>query len=96
MLPAERPRLDMIAGVLKETPDRTFLVEGHTAAIGRPDGEMELSVQRAKRMVDEMVSRGVPAERFIYKGWGGTKPLGDNANEEGRRLNRRVEITIRE
>jgi outer membrane protein OmpA-like peptidoglycan-associated protein len=96
MLSAERPRLDMIAAALKKAPDRSFLVEGHTAAIGRPSGEMELSVQRARRMVDELVSRGIPAGRFIYKGWGGTKPLGDNANEEGRRLNRRVEITILE
>ncbi|MFP3042916.1 OmpA family protein [Treponema primitia] len=96
MLPAERPRLDMIARVLKETPDRMFLVEGHTAAIGRPTGEMELSVQRARRMVNELTSRGIPAERFIYKGWGGTKPIGDNSNDEGRRLNRRVEITILE
>ncbi|GHV79906.1 cell envelope biogenesis protein OmpA [Spirochaetia bacterium] len=96
MLAAERPRLDMIARVLKETPDRTFLVEGHTAAIGRPTGEMELSVQRAKGMVDELVSRGIPAERFIYKGWGGTRPLGDNTSDEGRRINRRVEITILE
>ncbi|GHV76255.1 cell envelope biogenesis protein OmpA [Spirochaetia bacterium] len=96
MLAAERPRLDMIARVLKETPDRTFLVEGHTAAIGRPTGEMDLSVQRARRMVDELVSRGIPAEKFIYKGWGGTKPLGDNASDEGRRVNRRVEITILE
>ncbi|MDR2738940.1 MAG: OmpA family protein [Treponema sp.] len=96
MLPAERPRLDILARVLQETPDRTFLVEGHTAAIGRPAGEMELSVQRAKRMVDELTSRGIPAERFIYKGWGGTKPIGDNASDEGRRLNRRVEITILE
>jgi outer membrane protein OmpA-like peptidoglycan-associated protein len=96
MLPAERPRLDMIARVLKETPDRMFLVEGHTAAIGRSTGEMELSVQRARRMVDELTNRGIPAERFIYKGWGGTKPIGDNSNDEGRRLNRRVEITILE
>jgi outer membrane protein OmpA-like peptidoglycan-associated protein len=96
MLPTERPRLDILARVLKETPDRIFLVEGHTAAIGRPAGEMELSVQRARRMVDELTSRGIPAERFIYKGWGGTKPIGDNASDEGRRLNRRVEITILE
>jgi outer membrane protein OmpA-like peptidoglycan-associated protein len=96
MLASERPRLDMIARVLRESPDRIFLVEGHTAAIGRPTGEMELSVQRAQRMVAELASRGIPAERFIYKGWGGTKPLGDNATDEGRRLNRRVEITILE
>jgi outer membrane protein OmpA-like peptidoglycan-associated protein len=45
-------------------------------------------------MVEELTRRGIAANRFIYKGWGGTKPLGDNGNEEGRSLNRRVEITI--
>jgi outer membrane protein OmpA-like peptidoglycan-associated protein len=95
-LPSENSRLEAIARVLKEAPDKTFLVEGHTAAIGNPTGEMELSLMRAKRMADELIKRGIPAERFIYKGWGGTKPLGDNATDEGRRLNRRVEITILE
>jgi outer membrane protein OmpA-like peptidoglycan-associated protein len=95
-LPAEYSRLDIIAQALKEVPDRTFLVEGHTAAVGRPQGEMELSVQRAKRMVDELVKRGIDASRFLYKGWGGTKPLGDNSTDPGRALNRRVEITILE
>jgi outer membrane protein OmpA-like peptidoglycan-associated protein len=57
---------------------------------------MELSLERAQRMIDELVRRGIPAERFMYKGWGGERPLGDNATEEGRRLNRRVEITILE
>ncbi|MDR0690039.1 MAG: OmpA family protein, partial [Spirochaetaceae bacterium] len=95
-LPAERPRLDLIAQALRQIPDRTFLVEGHTAAVGNPSGEMELSLQRAKRMVDELISRGILPERFIYKGWGGTKPLGDNADDAGRARNRRVEITILE
>jgi outer membrane protein OmpA-like peptidoglycan-associated protein len=95
-LPEEQPRLDLIAQTLKQIQDRTILVEGHTAAVGRPDGELELSIQRAKRMVDELTRRGIGADRFIYKGWGGTKPLGDNSNDEGRRLNRRVEITILE
>jgi outer membrane protein OmpA-like peptidoglycan-associated protein len=96
ILESERPRLDMIARVLKESPERLFLVEGHTAAVGRPEGEMELSVRRAQRITAELAGLGIPPERFIYKGWGGTKPLGDNATDEGRRLNRRVEITILE
>jgi outer membrane protein OmpA-like peptidoglycan-associated protein len=96
ILASERPRLEMIANVLKESPERIFLVEGHTAAVGRPAGEMELSVRRAQRMTSELSGLGIPADRFIYKGWGGTKPLGDNATDEGRRLNRRVEITILE
>jgi outer membrane protein OmpA-like peptidoglycan-associated protein len=95
-LPAERPRLDLLAEALKQIPDRTFLVEGHTAATGQPVGEMKLSIERAERMVNELVKRGISADRFIYKGWGGTMPIGDNATNEGRSANRRVEITILE
>jgi outer membrane protein OmpA-like peptidoglycan-associated protein len=95
-LATEKPRLDLLAQALLQIPDRNFLVEGHTAAVGSTDGDMELSLERAKRMVDELVSRGISADRFIYKGWGSAKPLEDNATEEGRSRNRRVEITILE
>ncbi|MDR0399460.1 MAG: OmpA family protein [Treponema sp.] len=94
-LPEERPRLDAITQALRRAaPNQSFLVEGHTASTGRPGGEMELSLRRARRMVDELARRDIAADRFIYKGWGGTRPVGDNNTEEGRNLNRRVEITI--
>lgn len=95
-LPTEKSRLDLLAEALKQIPDRSFLVEGHTAATGRPGGEMDLSIERAKRMVDELVNRGINPDRFIYKGWGGTRPIGDNSTNTGRSRNRRVEITILE
>jgi outer membrane protein OmpA-like peptidoglycan-associated protein len=95
-LPEERPRLDLIAEALKKIPDRNFLVEGHTAATGHPAEEMELSIERAKHMVDELTRRGINADRFIYKGWGSTRPVGDNSTNAGRSGNRRVEITILE
>jgi outer membrane protein OmpA-like peptidoglycan-associated protein len=96
MLPSENSRLEAIERILKEVPDKMFLVEGHTAAVGNPAGEKELSLRRARRVADELVKRGLAPERFIYKGWGGERPLGDNATDEGRRQNRRVEITILE
>jgi outer membrane protein OmpA-like peptidoglycan-associated protein len=95
-LPAERPRLDLLASALKQIPDRTFLVEGHTASTGSPSEEMDLSIKRARHMVEELVSRGISADRFIYKGWGSTKPVGDNSTDAGKSANRRVEITILE
>jgi outer membrane protein OmpA-like peptidoglycan-associated protein len=95
-LPEETSRLDIIANALKQVPERTFLVEGHTASTGAPYNEMNLSIERAQRMVAAMVARGINADRFIYKGWGGTKPVGDNSSNAGRALNRRVEITILE
>jgi outer membrane protein OmpA-like peptidoglycan-associated protein len=96
LLPGEKTRLDAIAGALRDFPGRSFLVEGHTAAVGRPEGEMRLSLERARSIVAELAARGIPEDRFIYKGSGGGKPVGDNSTEEGRRLNRRVEITILE
>ncbi len=99
ILGSERGRLDSIARALLSVAGAgaaqpLILVEGHTAAVGRPAGEQDLSVRRAKKIVDELVARGIPADRFIYKGWGGAKPLADNSTETGRAKNRRVEITI--
>ncbi|GAB1483315.1 OmpA family protein [Treponema sp.] len=96
LLPSERGRLDRIALALKSAEGRNFLVEGHTAAVGKPQGELELSLQRAKRVLDELVARGIPADRFMYRGLGGTKPLVPNDNEAARAKNRRVDITILE
>ncbi len=96
LLPEENIRLGKIAEILQTIPDRFILIEGHTAAVGNPNGEMELSVRRAKKITDELGARGIAPDRFIYRGWGGTKPIGDNNTDEGRRLNRRVEITIME
>lgn len=94
LLPQERPRLEALAETLRKIQGRTFLVEGHTAAVGKPSGELELSVRRAKRIVDELVARGIPADSFLYKGWGGTRPVAANETEADRARNRRVEITI--
>ncbi|GHT56522.1 hypothetical protein FACS1894109_05720 [Spirochaetia bacterium] len=96
-LSVEYPRLNMIAAALKLVPsDRRFLVEGHVADVPSPSpvSNMELSMLRARRMVEALIQRGIARERFDIRGWGGTKPLGDNATEVGRRRNRRVEITV--
>ena len=96
VLPAEHYRLDEIANVLKLAPDVQFLIEGHTAAVGRPEGEQNLSVERAHKIAEELAKRGVNAAAFICRGWGGTKPIASNATDAGRAQNRRVEITILE
>ena len=96
LLASEKSRLDEIAKVLKLAPDATFLVEGHSASTGNPTGEKNLSVERAKSIVDELVKRGIPAKQFIYRGLGSEVPIADNSTSEGKALNRRVEITILE
>lgn len=96
LLPGENERLDQIAQVLKEVPDQMFLVEGHTASVGYEKGEMKLSVERANSVASALIQRGIPREKFICKGSGGTKPIADNSTPEGKAKNRRVEITILE
>lgn len=96
LLPGENERLDQIAQVLKEVPDQMFLVEGHTASVGYEKGEMKLSVERANSVAKALIQRGIPREKFICKGSGGTKPIADNSTPEGKAKNRRVEITILE
>lgn len=94
LLSGEEERLNQIAEVLKTVPNQQLLVEGHTASTGNPTGEKQLSVERAEAIAKALTKRGIKAERFICKGFGGTKPIADNSTTEGKARNRRVEITI--
>ncbi len=95
ILPQELGRIDAIAAALRLAgPSARFLVEGHTASVGKPAGELELSILRARTIAGELAKRGIPADRITSNGYGGTRPVADNGTEEGRALNRRVEITI--
>jgi len=94
LLPGEHPRLDRIAEALRSVPDRNILIVGHTADVGTRVSQIELSFERAKRIVDELVARGIGAGRLLYDGRGGSEPTATNATEEGRAANRRVEIEI--
>jgi outer membrane protein OmpA-like peptidoglycan-associated protein len=94
ILSSERGRIDTIAAALKKIPERSFLVEGHTADLGKAAGQYELSERRARRVVDELVARGIPAGRFVYRGLGADAPIAPSDTEANRARNRRVEITI--
>ena len=97
ILPEEKERIDAIYEELhKITKDNEFtiMVEGHTASVGKPIGEMNLSVERAGTIINQLVDRGMNRNMFSYKGYGGTIPIGDNDTPEGRAQNRHVEIII--
>ncbi|WP_428768420.1 OmpA family protein [Treponema sp. HNW] len=97
LLSEETKRLDLLAESLKLATrgnENTILVEGHTASVGKEEGEKVLSVQRAQAIIAEMIKRGVNEKLFSYRGYGGTRPVGDNTTDEGRAKNRRVEITV--
>ncbi|MBM7022462.1 OmpA family protein [Treponema sp. Marseille-Q4523] len=99
LLPSEKPRIERIASSLKEiiknNDGYTILVEGHTADVGKPEGQMNLSIERTKTIMHALIADGIPASLFSYRGYGGMLPAASNDTEEGRRQNRRVVITVR-
>lgn len=94
LTPQAGPRLDKLAAFLKQFPQRKLLVEGYTDGVGGDVYNNELSERRAESIRDALVQRGVDATRIVTKGYGKAYPVGDNANTEGRAMNRRVEVVI--
>ena len=97
LLPEEKPRIATIARSLKDITtnnDYTILVEGFTADVNKPNGQLILSIQRAQSIINALVGEGLDRSLFTYKGYGGTVPIASNATPEGRAQNRRVEITV--
>lgn len=98
LLPGELARIELIADNLKKilTDDGyTILVEGHTADVGKPVGQLNLSIERTRTVMNALIDEGLSKGLFTYKGYGGTMPVADNDTETGRAQNRRVDITAR-
>ena len=86
--------LNKMVTVLKEYPDTNVIVAGHTDSKGKAAYNMGLSERRAKAVTNFFTSNGLNASRFTTKWFGATQPAYDNATEEGRAKNRRVNIAI--
>ncbi|NEU07367.1 OmpA family protein [Flavihumibacter sp. R14] len=84
--------LDQIAGEMKKYDTVRFNIEGHASQEGTDQRNMTLSVDRANAVKAYLINAGVNGENLTSVGFGETKPVASNANEEGRVLNRRVEI----
>ena len=95
IIPWETNSLDVIAAALKKAgPTAHFLIEGHTADLHRPEAEGVLSLQRANKIAEEMVKRGITADRIKTAGYGATRPKVPSDSPENMAKNRRVDITI--
>lgn len=93
-----RSTLSQVGAVLADLPDRAFQVEGHTddvpIATERFPSNWELSSARALSVVRVLVQAGVPPENVSGAGYGEYQPVASNADPEGRRRNRRIEIVM--
>ena len=85
--------LDEVAGLLKIDKSLKLEISGHTDNTGSAEHNLTLSEGRAKAVVARLVSKyGIDAARLQAKGYGDTKPVAPNDNEDGRAKNRRVEL----
>lgn len=87
------PALQEIAKLLKADPSLKVYVVGHTDNTGAYEANMKLSMDRSIAVVNSLVSQySVPAASLKACGAGPIAPVGTNNTEEGKALNRRVEL----
>lgn len=91
---AEKQKLDSLVTLLDKIPNWQLAVHGFTDNVGSDKTNSRLAQTRAEAVKKYLVSKGVPAERIFTNAFGTQKPVGDNASEEGRKLNRRVEVFL--
>jgi OOP family OmpA-OmpF porin len=91
--PESEPTLKVIADMLKANGSLKVYVVGHTDMTGAFEHNMELSNKRAEAVANALINKhGIAAARLKARGAGPLCPVSENKTEEGRKLNRRVEL----
>jgi outer membrane protein OmpA-like peptidoglycan-associated protein len=90
LLMEAKPSLESLLSTMKNNPTLEIEIAGHVCCAD----DMPLSIARAKAVHDYLISKGIDKSRLKYVGYSRNKPIGSDATEEGRKQNRRVEITI--
>lgn len=95
LLPASYAELDKLVRTLQQQPTLRLEIAGHTDSMGDPRLNLALSENRAKVVTNYLIRHGISEERLDPKGYGGSRPLTDNAGEAARAQNRRVEFIVK-
>jgi OOP family OmpA-OmpF porin len=91
--PESKPTLDEIAKLLRTQPQLTVVIVGHTDSQGQYDHNIDLSRRRAEAVAATLAQTyQIVRTRLRTAGVGYLAPVGSNASEDGRALNRRVEL----
>jgi outer membrane protein OmpA-like peptidoglycan-associated protein len=88
------PSLNTVAGTMRSYNQTIVEVSGHTDNIGSDAVNQRISEQRAQSVASYLQAQGVQRERLEVVGLGMRFPIADNATEQGRARNRRVEIRL--
>jgi outer membrane protein OmpA-like peptidoglycan-associated protein len=90
--PKSTKQLQDVVTLMKDQPGLKLEVQGHTDDQGEDDYNLDLSQRRAETVVAYLGLFGIDTGRLVPKGFGESKPVMENATEEGRAKNRRVEL----
>jgi outer membrane protein OmpA-like peptidoglycan-associated protein len=94
LLPESKVELQQLISFLQKNPKVAIEISGHTDNVGEDRKNMLLSENRAKAVYSYLIANKINASRLTYKGYGETRPAGENDTEEGRQRNRRTEFSI--
>jgi OOP family OmpA-OmpF porin len=84
-----------VGDFMKKYPTTTAVIEGHSDNVGSAEYNLDLSQRRAEAVVNYLVDNfGIDRSRLSAKGYGLSRPVADNATNEGRQKNRRIEAII--
>ncbi len=86
------PQVEEIVSLLQADDALRLSIEGHTDDTGAAERNRALALSRAQAVVDLVVARGIDAGRLEAAGYGADRPVADNATEDGKAANRRVEL----
>lgn len=86
--------LGKLSSFMKNYPERTLIIEGHTDSVGSEDSNFSLSQRRAEAVQTYLLQQGIAPNRLSALGKGESYPVASNDSTSGRALNRRVEIII--
>jgi outer membrane protein OmpA-like peptidoglycan-associated protein len=94
LLPQSFVELHKLINILEEYPNMKIELSGHTDSKGSDKYNLKLSRERAEAVFNYLVEKGIDQKRLTHKGFGAKQPIADNATDEGRAKNRRVEFKI--
>lgn len=92
LTPNAETALSQVVQSLRSQPDSRVEVAGHTDSQGNDAYNLRLSKERAESVREYLVRGGIDSTRISARGYGETQPVASNGTDEGRAMNRRVEM----
>lgn len=94
LLKESQSELNKLVELMQKNKVLKIEVGGHTDNVGSDESNLKLAQNRAKSVVDYLISKGINEQRLTSKGYGSKMPIGDSSSEEGRAKNRRTEFKV--